>query len=228
MYERKINFVCTVCSQHFTRKSGAKRHSNTIHAGDSLFVSLLDYIIGRVERRYQPSDPWLYRKKRTLDRNVKNISSLDNRNNATPGNNIPDSQFTTFADETNKNPYYGMGVATKNVRSDFNREIDRTILEKSSGPWLNDMQRNDVGLNGIDGKEQNGDNSLSFSVLRISKELLELRELIVLVQKYHDKETSNDILDCVKYAYNIGRVHAVEIDKWLPFLRNLDKCTVFS
>jgi hypothetical protein len=203
MYERKINFVCTVCSQRFTRKSGAKRHSNTIHAGTASFVSLIDYIVGRIEGRYQPSDPWSYRKKKPLEKNVKNIPSLENWKNSTSGNKIPASQFTTFADETIKNQYYGIGVT----------EINSAMPEKGGEPSPSYVQRNDEGLYGIERRKQDGDNLL----------VLELQEFFDLVQKHYDKETAGDIIARVKFAYSIGRAHAVEFDKWLPFLRGLDK-----
>lgn len=220
---QKINFVCTVCSETFTRKSGARRHNDSIHAGTALFVRFIDYVIGRIEGLYQPSDPRMYRKKKTLEENVKNMTSLENCKNATLGNKIPASRFTTFADGTIKDPYYGIGVTAENVKSDFNRETNRTIPEKSSEPRLNDMQRSDVGLNGVERKKQNGENSFSFSDLRISDELLELREFFVLVQRNYREEIARDITDFVKYVYNRGRGHIAEIDKWLPFLRNLDK-----
>lgn len=221
MFQQKINFVCTVCSETFTRKFGARRHNDSTHAGTALFVRLIDYVIGRIEGRYQPSDPRLYRKKKTLEKNMKNMPSLKNCKNATSENKIPASRFTTFADGT-WNPYYGISVTTEKVKSDFNRETNSTIPRKSVEPWLNDVQRGDEGLNGIESKTQNGENSYSVSDSQISDEILKLREFFVLVHKYYGKETSRDIISRVKYSYNIGMGHAAEIDKWLPFLRNFN------
>jgi hypothetical protein len=223
MFQQKINFVCTVCSETFTRKFGAKRHNDGTHAGTALFVRLIDYVTGRIEGRYQPSDPRLYRKKKTIEKNVKNMPFLENCKNVAARKKIPASRFITFADATIKNPYYGIGVTTEKVKSDFNRETNNTIPRKSSESWLNEVKRSDEGLNGIERKKQNGEYSYSVSDPQISDEILELREFFGLVQKYYGKETARDITACVKYSYNIGRRHAAEIDKWLPFLRNLDK-----
>jgi hypothetical protein len=58
------NYVCTVCSQTFTRKWRGMVHNKNMHAGLAKIVRLIDYIIGRNNGEYMPSDPSLYRHKR--------------------------------------------------------------------------------------------------------------------------------------------------------------------
>jgi hypothetical protein len=58
------NFVCTVCSQTFTRKWRGMVHNTNMHAGLAKIVRLIDYIIGRSNGEYEPSDPFLYRHKK--------------------------------------------------------------------------------------------------------------------------------------------------------------------
>jgi hypothetical protein len=65
------NFVCTICSQSFTRRWRGRVHNNDIHAGLAKIVRLVDYIIGRINGEYLPSDPSLYRRKRRSTNSTK-------------------------------------------------------------------------------------------------------------------------------------------------------------
>jgi hypothetical protein len=62
------NYVCTLCSQTFTRRWRGKTHNLNIHGGSSNIVRMIDYIVGRVNGAYLPSDPVLFRR-----RNYKSI-----------------------------------------------------------------------------------------------------------------------------------------------------------
>lgn len=62
MHER--NWVCTTCSQTFTRRYGADRHIRNIHSGLAKKVSLIDYIIGRLSGEYSPADPSLFNRRK--------------------------------------------------------------------------------------------------------------------------------------------------------------------
>ena len=57
-------YVCATCSEHFTRKYGAKRHNFNIHAGRSEFVPFIEYMVGRSSGQYLASHPSWYRKQR--------------------------------------------------------------------------------------------------------------------------------------------------------------------
>ena len=57
------NYVCTTCSEHFTRKYSAKRHNITVHHNNGgEIVPLVEYLVGRSSGRYQPSHPFWYRR----------------------------------------------------------------------------------------------------------------------------------------------------------------------
>ena len=60
----KPNYVWTVCSQTFTRKWRGTVHNDNLHGGLAKVVRLIDYIIGRSNGEYLPSDPLIYRRKR--------------------------------------------------------------------------------------------------------------------------------------------------------------------
>jgi hypothetical protein len=55
-------YVCTTCSEHFTRKYSAKRHNITIHGNSGEIVPLVEYIVGRSSGRYKASHPFWYRR----------------------------------------------------------------------------------------------------------------------------------------------------------------------
>src|SRR5262249_30881521 len=57
------NYVCTRCSEHFTRKYSAKRHNITVHHNNGgEIVPLVEYLVRRSSGRYQASDPSWYRR----------------------------------------------------------------------------------------------------------------------------------------------------------------------
>ena len=57
------NYVCTTCSEHFTRKYSAKRHNIAVHQNNGgEIVTLVEYIVGRKSGRYQATHPSWYRR----------------------------------------------------------------------------------------------------------------------------------------------------------------------
>src|SRR5215207_821846 len=59
------NYVCTICSQTFTRRWRGKTHNINLHSGTAKIVRLVDYIVGRLNGQYFPGDPSLYRSKKS-------------------------------------------------------------------------------------------------------------------------------------------------------------------
>src|SRR5215467_14869247 len=57
-------YVCTTCSEHFTRKYSAKRHNITVHHNNGgEIVPLVEYLVGRKSGRYHASHPSWYRRR---------------------------------------------------------------------------------------------------------------------------------------------------------------------
>jgi hypothetical protein len=56
------SYVCTTCSEHFTRKYSAKRHNISVHKGGGEIVPLVEYLVGRSFGKYQASHPFWYRR----------------------------------------------------------------------------------------------------------------------------------------------------------------------
>ncbi len=54
-------YVCTTCSQHFTRRYSASRHNSSLHFGRAEIVPYIDYMAGRNSGQYLASNPSWYR-----------------------------------------------------------------------------------------------------------------------------------------------------------------------
>jgi hypothetical protein len=224
MKAEKISYVCTVCSTTFTRRSSGKRHNVGTHSGTAPFVRLIDYIIGRIEGRYQPSDPLLYRHKKNDKKNVKNSLFLESCKNGNLANKVPTSGFTVIPDETIKNPYYEIDTTTVHLKSDLNRETTGTIPRDSGEPGLNVALRGSEGLDEIGGTKQYEKNASStVSNSEFQEWASKFRELTTLIKKNYSKENAEVILNCVKFYYLEGKDDVIGLDDKLVFLRSLDK-----
>jgi hypothetical protein len=63
MKDIRANYLCTLCSQTFTRKLSGEGHNLGLHSGMAPIVRFIDYIVGRIGGRYHPSNPLLFRHK---------------------------------------------------------------------------------------------------------------------------------------------------------------------
>jgi hypothetical protein len=73
-------WVCTNCSQGFTRMTSARRHNDNLHGGMAMIVRPYEYLNGRLNGRFPtPADPLSFRReltgRKTMDRD-------DNRSNS--------------------------------------------------------------------------------------------------------------------------------------------------
>jgi transposase-like protein len=63
------SYVCTTCSEHFTRRYSGERHNNNLHNGAAEIVRLIDYLAGRSSGQYLTNSPFRF------ERNNHNIRS---------------------------------------------------------------------------------------------------------------------------------------------------------
>jgi hypothetical protein len=99
MRDIRANYVCTLCSQTFTRRLSGERHNVKLHSGMAPIVRLIDYIVGRIEGRYHPSNPLLFRHKDKYMQRENNSPSMDNYKNEKTVNEVS-SRFTVIPDKT--------------------------------------------------------------------------------------------------------------------------------
>ena len=70
-------WVCTICSQTFTRNSSAKRHNTNLHEGKGDYVRYIDYEIGRVKGIYFQNNPVFYKKKSAINYDISGKQTRD-------------------------------------------------------------------------------------------------------------------------------------------------------
>jgi len=83
----RANYVCTTCSEHFTRKFSGKRHNYSIHNGSAVIVPYIEYMAGRNSGTYQASHPSWYRRQSRIVADTGSGSSFQ------PQNSQKSSQF---------------------------------------------------------------------------------------------------------------------------------------
>ena len=214
MKEIRANYVCTLCSQTFTRKPSAERHRINIHLSAAPFVRFMDYIIGRIEGRYQPSDPLLYRRK----------NKIMKRNDTRMANEGHPSQFTVMPDKT-KEP------SQDDFRSGYKQELFERSLDisrsKMDGMKETEQSRSQWGRRQEAVYQEASPSSNEISSSQCLAQIVKLHEFADLVQKFYSKDTARELLVC---AFMLDP-EKLEQDGWidlnLAFLRNYDKLVNF-
>ncbi len=87
------SFVCSVCSQDFSRKFSGYRHSRNLHEGQAKIVRMIDYVVGRISGEYQPANPSAYRSR------VKQPKSTGSDSNAVRAGSFP---FVSIAHDSSE------------------------------------------------------------------------------------------------------------------------------
>jgi hypothetical protein len=109
------SYVCTVCSEHFTRKYSAKRHNQNLDAGAAEIVRLIDYLAGRSSGQYKPDNPF-WHKRNNPYHNIGSAMIADNVDRTQP-TYIPQqapigiSQYGTSPTHTIHDQSYATGLS---------------------------------------------------------------------------------------------------------------------
>jgi hypothetical protein len=209
MNDIRANYVCTLCSQTFTRKPSAERHRINLHFGTAPIVRVMDYIIGRIESRYKPGDPLLYRRRNKI------MKSKDVK----PVNEVPPSRFTVIPDKTKessqddfwsgyKRELFGRSLDINGSKMDSMKEI-----EQSRSQWSQRQQA-------VYQKASPSSDETSSS-RRFAQEG-KLQEFADLVQRLYSKDTAKELLVCA-FMLDPKKLGDGWLDSSLFFLRNYDK-----
>jgi hypothetical protein len=118
MNNNNKSYVCTICSQDFTRKGSGRRHNTNLHSGTATIVRYIDYIIGRTSGHYLPSDPLLYRNKKK--KKHTNISSSNNYDD--------ESGFKVIADNTHDTGFFCRNPSDELIDHNNNYVVDKQFL----------------------------------------------------------------------------------------------------
>ena len=116
MKNNNNSYICTICSQDFTRKGSGRRHNTNLHSGTATIVRFIDYIIGRISGTYLPSDPLLYRKKKKKHINISSTNNYDDG-----------SGFKVIADNTHDTGFY-RNPADELIDQNNNNDVDKQFL----------------------------------------------------------------------------------------------------
>jgi hypothetical protein len=108
-------WVCALCSQDFTRKYSASRHSRDLHRGTGKIVRMIDYVIGRVAGEYKPGNPLTHRSKymkhdstytysNAKGFNFPSASVAHDSSQGVSSNTLPDDKVHVSDQQPNTNP----------------------------------------------------------------------------------------------------------------------------
>ena len=177
------NFVCTICSQTFTRKWRGMVHRENTHAGAGDIVRLIDYMIGRTNGQYLPGDPSLYRRRRRMG----NISGDLHDNN-------PFRSQTSSGEMGDSS-----GQENNNAKWTFNKKnIDQGRDSQPSGA-SSASDRNQKQYHISDNRP------FSDSIHQPNEAIIKMAELKKLLSKYLPPEKVQDILSCAcNYCITTG------------------------
>ena len=169
------NFVCTICSQTFTRKWRGMVHRDNLHAGAGDIVRLIDYMIGRTNGQYLPGDPSLYRRRRRME----NISGDLHDNNPFRSQTSSGEMGNSYGRENN------------NAKWTFNKKnIDQWRYTQPSGA-SSASARNQQQFSITDNRP------FSDSIQPPNEAIIKMAELKRTLSKYLPPEKVQDILSCV-------------------------------
>jgi hypothetical protein len=224
------NYVCASCSQTFTRKSSGERHRKNNNLGSAAIVRFMDYLIGRLEGRYQTGDPSLHRRRKKDTKNQANNSfSLENYKNAKMINEISKSRFTIFPGVTIEESSQYVTRGDSKVDNNETRDPATNKSPTENQPNLNLIE------DGIESKFQSNGREEATAFQRdlshsdrtsssvLSGKTVKFQEFSVLVQKYYSKDNAKDILTCVNMNYLAGSNWDDWMDTNLVFLRSIHK-----
>jgi hypothetical protein len=168
------NFVCTICSQTFTRKWRGMVHRDNIHAGACDIVRLIDYMIGRTNGQYLPGDPTLYRRRRGMG----NISGDLNDSNLFRSPTSSGEMGNSFGRENN------------NAKWTFNKNnIDQGRNSHRIGA-RSTSDRNQQEYHISDNRP------FSDSIYKPNEAIIKMAEVKKLLSIYLPPEKVQDILSC--------------------------------
>jgi hypothetical protein len=209
------NYVCTTCSEHFTRKYSAKRHNITVHHNHNggEIVPLVEYLVGRKSGRYQASHSFWYR------RNGKPIHKLGR---PTVADYVGDTFRTGGLQRQEQGQYQKQYQCSLEEQERYHRQQQQSLSpsippapagiqdQPPDVPYPTEYQSQ--SLNTTDDEETT---TLSReTILKIE----ELKRLMYRYSQYHRNPSA--ILNCIVYYCNNG--DNTLLDEKLQQLRMLD------
>jgi hypothetical protein len=221
MKDIRANYVCTLCSQTFTRKLSGERHNLNLHSGMAAIVRLIDYIVGRIEGHYPPSNPLIFRRKNKYMQRKNNSPSMDNYKNEKTVNDVS-SRFTLMPDKTKESSQ----STTSEGNFRFNYKLDPPDVSTDNfGPKTDNIkdanQRNSHWSQRQKAVYQKpSSSSYGTHDSRYLDQLVKFQEFATLLQKHFSKDMAKKLIICASMLGSQNWEQGGWIDEKIAFLRN--------
>jgi hypothetical protein len=121
------SYVCTTCSEHFTRRYSATRHNHNLHNGAAEIVRFIDYLAGRTSGQYTANNPFWFKHNNQLH-NFGSATVADSIGNTFEPKYLPQqaplgtSQFYT-------SPLHRLTMQHQSYRTGLSQETKQKIDE---------------------------------------------------------------------------------------------------
>ena len=226
MKDIRANYVCTLCSETFTRKPSGDRHNLNLHSRMAPIVRFIDYIVGRIEGRYQPSNPLLFRRKNNVIHRKNNALSLDNCKNTKKVNEVS-SRYTVMPDKTKKssqsttrgNFRFGYKQDPPDVSTDNIGHKTDSIKDanQSKSYWSQSQRQRQEAV-----YQKTSSSSYGIPGSQYLDKIAKFQEFATLVKKHYSKDTAKELIFCASRLRSPQNwEHSGWIEEKLVFLRNL-------
>ena len=149
--QKSKTWVCTICSQSFTRNFSAKRHDINLHGGNGEYVRYMDYEIGRVQGKYYQNDPAFF-KKYSYNYGIPNVNKpTPNFGSEFTQSDIPNVNKPTpnFGSEFTQSDIPNVNKPTPNFGSEFTQS-DIPNVNKPTPNFGSEFTQSDIPNNEID------------------------------------------------------------------------------
>lgn len=187
-------------------------------------VRLIDYIVGRIEGRYHPSNPLLFRHKDKYMQRENNSQSMDNYKNEKTVNKVS-SRFTVMPDKTKESSQ----SITRGGNFGFGYKQDPPDVSTDNfGPKTENIRdTNQSKLHWSQTREavyqKPSSSSYGTHDSGYLDQLVKFQEFATLVEKHYSKDTAKELIICASTLGLQNWEQGDWIDKKLAFLRNLDR-----
>jgi hypothetical protein len=182
-------------------------------------VRFIDYIVGRIDGRYQPSNLLLFRRKNKYIQRKNNSSSLDNCKNAKIVNG-DSSRFTIMPNKTKESVIrgsfrFGYKQDPLDVSTDIRSKTDSTKdANQNKSHWSE--RREEV-------YPKTSSSSYGTPDSRYLDKIAKFQEFATLVQKHYSKDTAKERIICASTLGPQNWEQGGWIEEKLVFLRNFER-----
>lgn len=217
------NYVCAICSRTFTRRGSCERHRIENNLDPTASVRLVDYLVGRLSGRFQPSDPSLHRRERRDKKSQINDTFFLEKSKRVKNSKVFPSRFTIMPDMTTKE-------CSQNIMKGSPRFNEIHYTRASNSAPADNVKKMDGSRDGVEFctsresstvYQKDSSSSHGSSNDQLFEKMQKLREFTTLVQKYYSDDNAKYILTYSKLLR--GQAYDDWIESKLALLRDIDK-----